>query len=307
KIKIRSAAFNPIDFQMRKGSSESKLLKSVILGREMSGIIVEVHPSVTGFNVEDEVYGYVSNLGSNGAYAEYIVVPATIIAHKPSNLDFNHAAAVSLVGLTSIQAIEKCKITNGNSVFITGGAGGVGSMIIRLLVQKGFNKIYTTAGNKESKQKIISYGLRSENIINYNDENIAEKLFTLNQNDKMDFCIDTVGKEMSDLCAEIIKINATYADIAFLTTESARELLFDKGVTIINISNYVYGIEGDNEKLKYYNNRLTLLKSYFENNLIPKTPVNIIGNLEVETVAKAHAILEKNETRGKKLIMEINN
>jgi NADPH:quinone reductase len=305
KVKISATAFNPIDYQMRRGSSESKYLKSTILGREMSGVIVEVSKSVTQFKIGDEIFGYVSNFGSNGTYAEYIVVPEVIIAHKPKNISFNQAAALSVVGLTAIQTIEKCKIESNDNVFVTGGAGGVGSMVLRLLLKNGIKNIYTTAGNQDSIDKILNYGLPKENIIDYKTENVIEKIFALTKGQKIDFAIDTVGGTLSEICADVLKINSTYADISFLSTEKAREKLFYVGTTIQNIFIYTYGIENDNEKMKYYNNRLTLLKDYLENNLISETPINIVGKFNVETVVKAHYILEKNETKGDKLVMEI--
>lgn len=306
KIKIKSTAFNPIDYQMRKGSAESKLLKSTILGREISGIIVEAHPSVTSFKNGDEVYSYISNLGSNGSYAEFVVVPEVIIAQRPKNLSFNQSAAIPLVGLTAMQTLEKCNVANNDHVFITGGAGGVGSMIIRLLLQKGVRRIYTTAGNEESVHKISNYGLPKSNIINYKSEVVIEELSTLTNGIKIDICIDTVGIEMSDLCAQILKINGLYADIAFATTDTARELLFDKGITIINVSNYAYGLENDVEKMKHYGEGLSKLKTYFENDSLPATNINVIGDFSVDTVAKAHHLLETNGTKGSKLVMEIN-
>lgn len=305
KVRIYATAFNPIDYQIRRGSSESKHLKSTILGREMSGVIVEVSKSVTKFKIGDKVYGYVSNFGSNGTYAEYIVVPEVILAHKPLKISFSQAAALSVVGLTAIQTIEKCKIKSNNTVFLTGGAGGVGSMVLRLLLKNGIKKIYTTAGNQESRDKIISYGLPKENIIDYKEEDIVHKVLALSKDQKVDFAIDTVGESLSEICADVLKINSTYADITFLTTEKAREKLFYIGTKIQNISIYAYGIDGDNEKMKYYNNRLTFLKDCFDNHLISETPINIVGIFNVETVMKAHHILEKNETKGNKLVMEL--
>lgn len=303
-VQIKATAFNPIDYQMRKGSSESKLMRSLILGREMSGVIVGVGDSVTDFKTGDEVYGYVSNLGSNGSYAEYIVVPQEVIAHKPSNLSFNEAAAISLVGLTALQAVERAAITQQDVVFVTGGAGGVGSMVIRLLLQQGIDKIYTTAGNKDSRDRIISYGLPAENILNYKKVNVVETLLQLVPG-KADVCIDSVGGDMAQAAAGLLKVNGTFADITYLLKEETRELLFDKGATILNISNYAYGIEGDKSKMRYYNSRLKVLKEYLEKGTLPKSPVNVIGGFSVQTVARAHEMMERNETKGNKLVMEV--
>src|SRR5215213_2471094 len=89
RVRIKATAFNPIDYQMRRGGTESKLLKSGILGREMAGIVTEIDSSVRNLRVGDDVFSYVGNLGSNGTYAEEIVVPESLAARKPANLDFN--------------------------------------------------------------------------------------------------------------------------------------------------------------------------------------------------------------------------
>jgi NADPH:quinone reductase len=305
KIKIKATSFNPIDYQMRSGSSESKMLKSTILGREMAGIIVEVENPISEFKIGDEVYGYVSNFGSSGTYTEYIVVPEVIIAKKPTNIDFNQASSLAIVGLTAIQTLERCNIQKNDTVFIVGGAGGVGSMLIRLLLKDGIKNIYTTAGNQESAEKIISYGLPKQNIINYKNENIVEKISELTNGGKTDFAIETVGGQISEICGNVLKINGIYVDISFLSTEIAREKIFYLGATIQNIFIYTHGMEGNIEKMKYYNSRLSMLANYIENGLISETPINVIGKLSVETVQKAHGIMEKNETNGRKLVMEI--
>ncbi|MBP8114459.1 MAG: NADP-dependent oxidoreductase [Chitinophagaceae bacterium] len=305
KVKIKAAAFNPIDYQMRKGGTESKLLRTPILGREMSGVVEEVHHTVTDFKIGDEIYSYVSSLGSNGTYAEYIIVPTEIIALKPKNITFEQATAMALVGLTAIQTIEKANLKEDSLVFITGGAGGVGSMLIRLLLQKGIKNIFTTAGNKESIEQIISYGLAAERILDYKETNLTEKILGLTANRMFTHCLDTVGNYLSTLCAEIIAVDGYYADITFMMTDSARELIFDKAVTTINVSNYAYGIERDKTKMKYYNRNLSILKEYIESAVLTTTPINILGQLSVDTVSKAHQILENNQTKGRKLVMQI--
>jgi NADPH:quinone reductase-like Zn-dependent oxidoreductase len=306
KIKIKAAAFNPIDYQMRQGASESKLLKSVILGREMSGVVVETDFSVQRFKIGDEVFGYVGDLASNGTYAEETVAPEVLLAHKPANLSFNQATAIPLVGLTAYQTVRKCAIKPSDKVFVAGGAGGVGSMIIRLLRLSGVENIFTTAGNEDSAKQLLELGLANENILDYRDSNLINSLLELSNGDKMDFCLDTVGGRMSELSAEVLKVDGVYADITFLTTATARETLFGKGVTVVNVANYAYGLEGDTEKIRFYGESLEILKQQIEAGNLAAMPIQVVGKLSAETVASAHDLLEKNMSRGKKLVMEIN-
>ncbi|HVG14022.1 MAG TPA: hypothetical protein VM935_03640, partial [Chitinophagaceae bacterium] len=79
-VRIKAVSFNPVDYQMRQGLSEKKLLQSPILGREFAGNVVGGNCTEYGFEKNQAVYGYAGSLGSNGTYAEYISLPASVVA-----------------------------------------------------------------------------------------------------------------------------------------------------------------------------------------------------------------------------------
>src|SRR5262249_55984303 len=141
RIRIKAASFNPVDYQIRKGLPESDLVRSNILGRDLSGIVDKVFSDVKEFKKGDEVYCYVANLGSSGTYTEYITVPAAIVAKKPMCLSHEQAASIPVSGITAWLALNKTKAKKFNSVFIAGGAGGVGSFAISLAKQLGIQNI----------------------------------------------------------------------------------------------------------------------------------------------------------------------
>jgi NADPH:quinone reductase-like Zn-dependent oxidoreductase len=130
-IQIKASGFNPIDYQMLENELERKLISSPILGRELSGIIIEKGSDVTQFSIGDEVFCGSGSMGSNGTYAEYISVPETIVALKPKNISFEEAAAIPSAGLTSLQIFNRLKLQPGQTILITGAAGGVGSFLLR--------------------------------------------------------------------------------------------------------------------------------------------------------------------------------
>jgi NADPH:quinone reductase len=305
RVRLKATAFNPVDYQIRRGGPESGRLKSPILGREMAGVVTEIDSSVKNLQVGDEVFSYVTNLGSGGTYAEEIVVPAALVVRKPLNLSFKQAAAIPLVGLTAVQAVQRCPIKPGDKIFVAGGAGGVGSMIVRLLKLKGAENVFSTAGNEESRSQLLLMGLTDGRVFDYRDSRITENLLTA-ADGKMDVCFDTVGGKMSEISADIIKIEGIYADITFLATEAARDTLFGKAVTILNISNYAHTLDGVTEKLHFYGENLNFLRQKLESGELPATPIEVVGDLSVESVSRAHELLENNLTRGKKLVMEIN-
>ncbi|WP_166923142.1 quinone oxidoreductase family protein [Flavobacterium poyangense] len=302
-IRIRAVAFNPIDYQMRQGGTESKLLKSPILGRELSGVIVQLGKNVNSFQIGDEVSAYVGSLASSGTYTEFISVPGKLIAKNPIGISLEEAAAIPMVGMTALQCFNRVSIPQEKPIFIAGGAGGVGTILIKLLLANGNKNIYTTSGNKESFDHLIHIGLKENAIIDYKKEDVITTLKARIENEYFEYVIDLVGGKMSEVCAELVAVFGTYIDVTFLTTENAKELLFDKATTIINIANYAPALKSGPEKFEYYGHTLKTLFDKIADNDISPTAINIVGNLSVETVQTAHQLMENNQTKGKKLIM----
>lgn len=299
-IQIKASGFNPIDYQMLENELERKLISSPILGRELSGIIVDKGNDVTQFNIGDEVFCGSGSMGSNGTYTEFIAVPETIVAIKPKNISFEQAAAIPSVGMTALQIFNRLQLNQNNSVLITGAAGGVGSFLIKILLAHDFSNITATVGTEENKNLLLKMGLKSQQIINYKNENLVENILTANNNQFFDIGVDLVGNYMSEITAEVLKINGTYVDVTALTTNESRETLFNKGSIIMNISNYAYGMT---KNYQYYKNSLNEISRLIEHQIITPPNYKTVGSLSLETVLQAHSILKNNQTQGNKLIM----
>lgn len=299
-IKIKASGFNPIDYQMLKNELERKLISSPILGRELSGIIVEKGNNVTQFNIGDEVYCGSGSMGSNGSYTEFIAVPETIVALKPKNISFEQAAAIPSVGMTALQIFNRLQLNQNDSLLITGATGGVGSFLIKLLLANDFNNITATVGTEENKKILLKIGLKNHQIINYKTENLVENILNANNSQFFDIGVDLVGNYISEITAEVLKINRTYVDVTALTTHESREILFNKGNIIMNISNYTYGMT---KNYQYYKNSLNEISRLIESEIITPPNYKIVGNLSLETVLQAHSMLKNNQTQGNKLIM----
>lgn len=303
QVKIAAAGFNPIDYQMTENAMERKLLHSSILGREFSGIISAIGERVTDFKIGDPVFCGSGSMGSNGTYAEYICVPTAIVMHLPKNISFEESAGISSVGLTALQSINRMKANLTDSILVTGGAGGVGNMLLKLLLSKGYVNLIVTAGNENSIAALLDLGLKPRQIINYRKDQVYETALALNNNKYFDFAVDLVGNEIAFTAAKLLKINGTYVDVTNFSTPDSRDVLFSRGATILNISNYAFGLE---KQYDYYKNGLNELRILIENKSITPPTIEIVGNLEDETVLKALNILRENKTNGKKLIMQIN-
>lgn len=300
-IRIKASGFNPIDYQMIENELERKLIFSPILGREISGIIVEKGKDAHQFNIGDEVYCGSGSMGSNGSYAEYIAVPEAIVAFKPENISFEQAAAIPSAGLTALQTFKRLKLNTSNTILVTGAAGGVGSFVIKYLLAQDFPNIVATVGSEENRKTLLEMGLQDYQVINYKEENLAANLLKANNHQFFDVGIDLVGNYMSEVTADVLKINGTYADVTALITKDAHETLFNKGTVIMNISNYSYTM---NKDYQYYKGNLEEISRLIENETISPPHYRTIGNLSLETVLKAHSILKNNQTQGHKLVMK---
>lgn len=299
RIKIEAVSFNPVDYQIRKGLPESKFLKSNILGKDLSGIVDEVAEDVDQFKKGDEVFSYVCHLASSGTYAEYICVPVELVAKKPLFLTHAHSAAVPVAGITAWIALHKVKAEKSKSVFIAGGAGGVGSFAIMFAKQFGVEKIVTTAGNDKSLNYLVqNFQLEKERIINYKDDDFINKAIEINGG-YFDITLDFVGGKMLSACCELLAIDGNFASVTDPPHKNDFEILFQKNGSFHSIGANAYSLSDDHQYWKTYQHILHNISAHYDSNKINKPSITILGPLSVETVKKAHELLETNSTQGK--------
>jgi NADPH:quinone reductase-like Zn-dependent oxidoreductase len=119
-------------------------------GGDVSGRVAAVGDGVTNFKVGDEVFGYTREAG---AYAEFVLVNAANLAHKPASISAEVAAGIALVGQTATQMLELSKIKPGQTLLILGASGGVGSLAVQLAHNAGVHVIATARPSKATALK----------------------------------------------------------------------------------------------------------------------------------------------------------
>lgn len=293
-IRIMATAFNPLDYQMRKGLREKELMVGSILGVEFSGIIAQTGRDVKGFKIGDQVIACSIQKGSNGSYAEFIALSFHELVHKPEHIDFETAASIPVSGMTAWSCYNRMNYKSGERIFINGASGGVGRFLILLLKHYKINNIVVTAGNPESINTLKELGILETNIIDYNSPDFEQRILKANQGKEFDHVVDLVGGEISETTARVLKINGNYLDVTFFGTQITREILFDKAANILNIAVYA---EIDTNKF------LRIITELIAAGEITVPNVNVVGSLSAETVRKAHDLMEGNHTHGKKLVM----
>jgi len=155
-VEVRAAGLNPVDFKFRQGKLRAILRPRLpfVLGNEVAGEAVAVGSEVKRFRAGDHVFARVAK-DSGGAFAEQVSVDEDHVAPMPRNLDFTAAAAVPLTGLTALQALrDELGVKPGQKVFISGGAGGVGTFAIQ--IAKWLGAHVTTTASKRGEALVRS-------------------------------------------------------------------------------------------------------------------------------------------------------
>jgi NADPH:quinone reductase-like Zn-dependent oxidoreductase len=135
----------------------------VIPAHEVSGVVVEHGAGVTAPALGAEVYGLIPFL-RDGAAAEYVGVPAGILAAKPAQLDHQSAAAVPLAALTAWQGlVDHAHLGADQHVLVHGGAGGVGSFAVQIAAALGA-RVTATALARDAE---FVEALGAQNVIDY--------------------------------------------------------------------------------------------------------------------------------------------
>jgi NADPH:quinone reductase-like Zn-dependent oxidoreductase len=176
-VKIHAAAVTPGDVLVVKGQPFpvrfwSGLLepKHKIPGKEMAGRVEAVGAQVTHFQPGDEVFGDLSVCGM-GAFAEYVSVPESAIALKPTNLAFEEAAAVPESAVVALQGLrDKGKIQSGQKVLINGASGGVGSYAVQ--IAKSFGAEVTAVCSTRNMDMARSIG--ADHVIDYTQQDFTQ-------------------------------------------------------------------------------------------------------------------------------------
>jgi len=140
RVAVRAASVNPIDWKSYTGAMSDGAPMSGVgyLGYDAAGVVDQVGEGVTGVSVGDEVLGQ-----GQHTQAEYAVLRAW--AAKPPSVDWAVAAAASVAGETSERGLRLLDVRGGDTLFIDGGAGGVGAVAVQMAIARGATVIASSS------------------------------------------------------------------------------------------------------------------------------------------------------------------
>jgi NADPH:quinone reductase-like Zn-dependent oxidoreductase len=132
RVAVRAASVNPIDWKAFSGlmSGGEPMAGTGYLGYDAAGVVDEVGEGVTGVSVGDEVFGRGRN-----TQAEYALLDSW--AAKPPSIDWAVAAAAGVAGETAERGLRLLEVKAGDTLFVDGGAGGVGAVTVQMALARG--------------------------------------------------------------------------------------------------------------------------------------------------------------------------
>lgn len=174
-VSVKAIAVNPVDTKVRAPKDQVEETPRVI-GYDASGVVDAIGEGVTLFKVGDEVY-YAGDITRSGTNAEFQLVDERIVGRKPKSLSHAEAAALPLTTITAYEAffdrlgIDRDGANKGETIFIIGAGGGVGSIGIQLAKAAGLIVI-ATASRPETTAWVKELG--ADHVVNHREDMVAQ-------------------------------------------------------------------------------------------------------------------------------------
>jgi NADPH2:quinone reductase len=173
-IRTEAVAVNPIDTYLRSGAIQMPLPQPYVIGCDLAGIVTEVGSDVKGIRKGDRVWSTNQGLlGRQGTFAEYCAVDADWVYPLPDGVPADAAAACALVGVTAhLGLFREGRLRAGHILFVRGGSGGVGSMVVQMA--KAAGAVVITTASTDAKADFCRK-LGADLVINYKTEDVVQK------------------------------------------------------------------------------------------------------------------------------------
>lgn len=207
-VRVRAASVQPLDWHLLTGTPYFfrpqfgfPRPRRNIPGADMAGVVEEVGAGVTRFASGDEVFAEIPGKG----LAEYTVVSEANLVTKPSNVDFDGAAAIGVAGLTALQGLRDWGgMKPGDEVLINGASGGVGTFAVQIAKALG-GKVTAvcSTGNVE-----MAWRLGADEVFDYTREDFVAA------RDRYDVFFDGVGNRSLRECIQVLEPGGIYVAVS---------------------------------------------------------------------------------------------
>ena len=201
RVRVGAIGLNPVDYKLA-GRGNPAWTYPHIPGLDVAGTVDAVGPDTEGFESGDRVY-YHGDLTRPGGYAEWAITTAHTTAKIPEGVELATAAAIPCAGLTAYQGlIRRLDVQAGQTVWVQGGAGGVGGFGIQLCKARGATVIGTASSALKCKE-ITRAG--AKHAIDTSKKDVAKEVAKITKGQGVDVVFDPVGKDTYETSLACLK------------------------------------------------------------------------------------------------------
>ena len=258
-------------------------------GSEVGGVISAIGPDLEGFAVGDRVMAF----PGLGGLAEKVVAKAETMRKIPDNMDFKTAASFAMVYTTSYYALkQRANLKAGETLLVLGASGGVGLAAVELGKLMGARVI--AAASSDEKLEFVNQ-LDPDELLNYGDGDLKERVKTLTNGNGADVIYDPVGGDLFDQSCRCINWNGRLLVIGFTSgriPEYKANLALLKGSSMVGV---FLGRFRKDEPAEYDLNFQELLDLYDDGKLHPL----ITESFAMENYVDAFNVFTERKVMGK--------
>ncbi len=280
-VAVRALSVNPADVKLRANDALLTAFlgesRPAFLGWDFAGEVVETAGASDGFQVGDGVFGVLPSKRARG-YAEYVAVPANIIARKPQNASYEAAAVTTMAALTAWNPlVNEAHVKPGDTVLIHAGSGGVGHFAVQ--IAKHFGAVVVATSSARNREFVLSLG--ADQHIDYTTQKLAEETIGV------DFVLDTVGGEALAHSIDVVKDGGRIITLLPAPEEALVEKARARGIAL------TFG------GMRYSAEDLAALAGLLSRGIVKP---HISATYPFDEMARAHEQLETGRTVGKVVV-----
>lgn len=213
-IRVKCAGVNPIDYKLVERLTATSTYPFV-MGADFAGVVERVPVGELDFHIGDRIFGMAR---SHGAYAEYTAVAPGVktepLAHIPSGVTDEQAAALPIPGITALRSLDLLGLISGQRVVVMGATGGVGGYGVQMARARGAHVIATVRGDADEARR-----LGAEEVYDTKDGDVVSALHAAHPNG-VDAVLDLVnGADAIRRDAEILKSGGSLVSTIYAADE----------------------------------------------------------------------------------------
>ena len=208
-IDVHAASVSYMDYLMTCGRYQMRPTLPYVPGTDAAGVVVACGDQVTRFRRGDRV-----SCGNwFGGFAERMVAKESSTAILPPNVDFIAGSTILHAYLTAWYAlIERARLQAGETVLVTGAAGGIGLACLEIARIVGA-RVIAVVGSAAKQAVVRKYG--AEEVIDYSNEDVRQRVKALTDGEGLDVCVENVGGTLFTTLARLMRWNGRLMPIGF--------------------------------------------------------------------------------------------